>query len=192
MLDLAQIQSPKIKLEYEIIGVTELIDEISTSFEQILLAKNQSLVIEEMRPPAWISGDRGRLLQVLSNIVSNASKYSPADSRIFARCETASDRLIISITDEGPGINKEDQEKLFSLFYRTDAAEHSSTPGTGIGLYVCEQIIALHHGQITVTSEPGSGSTFTIELPGVQFSPPEKSADAPAFTNRLSDLPAAS
>jgi signal transduction histidine kinase len=192
LLDLAQIQSTKIKLEYEIIGVTELIDEISTSFEQILLAKNQSLVIEEMRPPAWISGDRGRLLQVLSNIVSNASKYSPADSRIFARCETASDRLIISITDEGPGINKEDQEKLFSLFYRTDAAEHSSTPGTGIGLYVCEQIIALHHGQITVTSEPGSGSTFTIELPGVQFSPPEKSADAPAFTNRLSDLPAAS
>jgi len=192
LLDLAQIETKKIKLENEIISVTELIDEISTSFDQILLAKNQSLVSEIVHPPAWIPGDRGRLLQVLSNVISNASKYSPAGSRIFARCETASDRLIISITDEGPGIDKKDQQQLFSLFYRTDAAEKSSTPGTGIGLYVCEKIIELHHGQITVTSEPGSGSTFTIELPGVQFSPPEKSAYDPGFTNRLSDLSAAS
>ncbi len=172
LLDLSKIESKQISLELEMVSVNEVTAEVSASLEPILDAKRQSFISDIRHDPVWISADRGRLVQVLSNLISNASKYSPSDTDIAVRCETQLDHLIISITDEGPGISKSDQVRLFDLFFRTQDAERSAKPGTGIGLYICKKIVELHGGEISVQSTPGSGTTFVVHLPGISFVSP--------------------
>ncbi|MDA1257353.1 MAG: ATP-binding protein [Chloroflexi bacterium] len=191
LLDLSKIESKQITLSIESINVAELIDEVRASFEIIVSGKGQSLVAESDHGPAWITGDRGRIYQVVSNLVSNASKYSEKGAEIVIRSETLAKRLFVSVIDEGPGLEKQDQDRLFDLFYRTAEAEKSATPGTGIGLYICRKIVEMHGGEISVVSERGSGATFTVKLPGVEYTAPVTIADdRPRFQNRLADLPA--
>ncbi len=113
-----------------------------------------------------IFADPDRLRQVLTNLVTNAVKYSPEGGSITVRCrERGLHHVVIAVTDHGLGIPPEQVGKLFQKFARVRSDEHMKISGTGLGLYICRLIVEGHGGQIWVESEPGKGCTFAIALP---------------------------
>jgi signal transduction histidine kinase len=115
-------------------------------------------------PKIWADPDR--LRQVVTNLVSNAVKYSPDGGSVTVRCrERGPQHVVIAVVDHGLGIPPEQVPKLFQKFARVRTNEHLKVPGTGLGLYICRLIVEGHGGQIWVESEPGKGSTFAMVLP---------------------------
>jgi len=110
-------------------------------------------------------GDKSKLGQVIYNLTENALKYTPDGGHIHAELVQRGKLAVFTVTDDGVGIPKEDQAHIFDRFYRVDKARSRETGGTGLGLSIVRQIVELHGGRVTVDSEPGKGSTFTVELP---------------------------
>ena len=121
----------------------------------------------EVNAPAGLGmrGDRTKLNQVLYNLIDNAMKYTQDGGTIRVSLERDGGNLIWRVRDNGVGIPKEDQEHIFDRFYRVDKARSRETGGTGLGLSIVRQMVTLHGGQISVESEPGRGSCFTVTLP---------------------------
>jgi len=113
---------------------------------------------------AHVNGDEGTLVETLVNILANAIKFSRPSTKVAVGVETSGQEVILSVSDSGVGIAKEDLPHIFADFY-TGRADDSIEKGTGIGLAVAKRIVEAHHGSITVQSEPGKGSTFAIRLP---------------------------
>lgn len=114
--------------------------------------------------PLWIDADPARIAQVLDNLLGNAAKYSPPDRPITVRVRGGAEATV-SIEDQGPGIAAEELPRLFDRFYRTGQARGGPAHGTGLGLYISQEIAAAHHGGIHVESTPGRGSCFILRLP---------------------------
>jgi two-component system sensor histidine kinase VicK len=112
-----------------------------------------------------ITGDRERIEQVIINILSNAIKYTPENGSITLTAKRRDDKIILSVTDNGIGIPKEDLPRLFERFYRVDKARSRERGGTGLGLAIAKEIVSAHHGTIQVESELDHGTTMTVILP---------------------------
>jgi two-component system phosphate regulon sensor histidine kinase PhoR len=127
----------------------------------------EETTIELVIPPLVpkVHGDGERTRQVLLNLLDNAIKYSPSGGRIEVGLEPRGDRLRFSVRDEGLGIPVGEQERIFDKFYRLDPDQRRGIGGTGLGLYICRELVRSMHGRIWVESEPGSGTTFAFELP---------------------------
>jgi two-component system phosphate regulon sensor histidine kinase PhoR len=115
--------------------------------------------------PLPIEADPGRLRQVLDNLLDNAIKYSPEGAPIVLRVEADSRWTRFAIADNGVGIPASEVPRIFEKFYRVDPHQRSGVNGTGLGLYVCRELVERMEGRISVTSMPGRGSTFVVELP---------------------------
>jgi signal transduction histidine kinase len=102
---------------------------------------------------------------VLSNLLDNAIKYSPAGGRINVTVSPAAGRLRFTVRDEGLGIPRREHERIFEKFYRLDAPMTRGVGGSGLGLYICRELVGRMGGRIWVSSEPGAGSSFSFELP---------------------------
>ncbi len=113
----------------------------------------------------YIVGDHNRMIQVVSNLIGNALKYSPAELPIDIRLLDQEGSVMIEIEDYGIGIAEPDQPRVFQKFFRSGVAEARRIGGTGLGLYIAQRIIDAHHGKLSFVSEIGKGSIFTIELP---------------------------
>lgn len=109
--------------------------------------------------------DRRRLSQVVSNLVTNAIKYSPANTPIRVEVSQQPGEVTLAVSNEGAALGKEQQESLFELFYRSPAARSSATPGWGLGLAICKEIVQQHGGRIQVESSQEKGTTFVVALP---------------------------
>ena len=109
-----------------------------------------------------VSGDRGRLRQVLGNLIENAVKFSPPARRWRSRLRRLNGRVQVTVTDHGDGIPPEHQEKIFEQFGRVDG---TNKPGSGLGLYISRAIAEAHGGTLDVSSAPGQGATFRLSLP---------------------------
>jgi two-component system sensor histidine kinase BaeS len=109
--------------------------------------------------------DPVRLRQMVGNLVSNAVRHTPPDGRVTIDAETVGDRLMIRVTDTGSGITPEDLPRVFDRFWRADTSRSRTTGGSGLGLPIARRLARAHGGDITVTSQPGTGSTFTIDVP---------------------------
>jgi signal transduction histidine kinase len=112
-----------------------------------------------------IEADYGRIEQVVFNILSNAIKYTPEGGSIRGTVKFSHEKVILEINDTGIGISREHWEAIFERFYRVDKARSRESGGQGLGLSIAKWIVERHRGIISVNSEPGVGSTFTITLP---------------------------
>jgi PAS domain S-box-containing protein len=127
----------------------------------------EETTIEVVVPPVVpkAHGDGERTRQVLLNLIDNAIKYSPSGGRIEVELAAVGDQLRFSVHDQGLGIPVGEQERIFDKFYRLDPDQRGGIGGTGLGLYICRELVRSMHGHIWVESEPGKGTTFAFELP---------------------------
>jgi PAS domain S-box-containing protein len=123
--------------------------------------------LELVAPPSLpaIAADRDKVRQVLANLVGNAIKYSPGNGRIEVRLEQRAAQVRVAVRDEGVGITQPEQQRIFEKFYRVDANMSHGVSGTGLGLYICRELVRRMGGSIWVESSEGTGSTFFVELP---------------------------
>ncbi|MDQ2717550.1 MAG: ATP-binding protein [Chloroflexota bacterium] len=168
LLDLSRIESGKIELHREPLHLTRLIQELLPTFSLRLEEKGQDLVLHLPDPSPIVQGDSERIVQVLSNLLSNAHKYTPQGGRIDLTVEATGTMAHISVTDTGIGLSVDEQAQLFTRFYRAQNTMSQTVNGTGLGLTIARTLVELHGGEITVTSAPGQGSTFSFTLPLVQ------------------------
>ncbi|HEV2528741.1 MAG TPA: ATP-binding protein [Thermomicrobiales bacterium] len=131
---------------------------------------------------AW---DRDRIGQLLGNLVSNACKYSPAGGEVTVRVGASSGRVVVSVTDDGPGIEPDQQERIFEPFARLET--HHDLPGTGLGLWIARAIVDAHGGHIRVEGAPGLGTTFTVDLPLTPVATARRDHPAPTASPMAAD-----
>jgi signal transduction histidine kinase len=158
----ARIESGRLTLSREKVSLAELVAERVDSIRGTAQQKPVELQFEPAEVPQ-LQADPMRLGQVIDNLLSNAVKFTPAGGRVNMRLEPADDTVRLSVADTGVGIPAEDLERLFGRFFRASTA--STIQGTGLGLSIAKAIVELHGGQITVASEVGVGTTFTVALP---------------------------
>ena len=168
LLHLSRIDNATSHLDVELINFTAFITFILNRFDKMKSQdeeKKYELVRDYPITSVWIEIDTDKMTQVIDNILNNAIKYSPDGGKITVSMKTTDDQMILSISDQGLGIPKEDLPKIFDRFYRVDKARSRAQGGTGLGLAIAKEIVKQHNGFIWAKSEYGKGSTFTIVLP---------------------------
>jgi signal transduction histidine kinase/putative methionine-R-sulfoxide reductase with GAF domain len=188
LADVSRIEAGRLKLEFGAIPVSDIVEEVSRSVRKQFEEKQQVLAInmEERLPSMW--GDRTRLIQILTNLMSNAYKYSPLNGKITLCAQVADSHIAagsphgngslrslstgdgpkvihISVQDTGFGISPEDQEKIFQKFFRSEDQSIRDTPGTGLGLNITKTLVEMQGGAIWFVSEYRKGTTFHFTIP---------------------------
>jgi len=168
LLHLSRIDNATSHLDVELINFTAFITFILNRFDKMRGSdeeKKYELVRDYPITSVWIEIDTDKMTQVIDNILNNAIKYSPDGGKITVTMKTTDDQMILSISDQGLGIPKQDLPRIFDRFYRVDRARSRAQGGTGLGLAIAKEIIKQHNGFIWAKSIYGKGSTFTIVLP---------------------------
>ena len=168
LLHLSRIDNATSHLDVELINFTAFITFILNRFDKMRgldEEKKYELVRDYPITSVWIEIDTDKMTQVIDNILNNAIKYSPDGGKITVTMKTTDDQMILSISDQGLGIPKQDLPRIFDRFYRVDRARSRAQGGTGLGLAIAKEIIKQHKGFIWAKSIYGKGSTFTIVLP---------------------------
>jgi signal transduction histidine kinase len=174
LLDISRIESGRIKINLTDVSIEQMIeDALRTIRGQI--EDRQQMLEEDISPDLpLVRGDRERLVQILTNLVSNAHKYTPEGGQITVRVQTWSDGrgaldrdgfVLCSVSDTGVGMSSEDQERLFTKYFRSEDPAVRSESGTGLGLVITKSLVELQGGEIWVESELGKGSTFAFTIP---------------------------
>jgi signal transduction histidine kinase len=164
LLFVAQADAGRLSLERAKVDLAELASHCVEGAAPAATEKSVTLVLRVDQVPALV-GDRGRLAQVLDNLVSNALKFTPEGGTVEVRTGRDGDFVTIEVEDTGIGIPAEDQPRLFERFFRSSIAHEQAIPGTGLGLAIVKAIVEAHWGRISVESSEGRGTTFRVELP---------------------------
>ncbi|MBN3039803.1 MAG: PAS domain S-box protein [Candidatus Omnitrophica bacterium] len=165
LLDISKLESGKIDLQLKEVSLSDLADEVIKSFETWAGTKSIIIRREFAKSLPKVQADPERIIQVFNNLVGNAIKFTPNQGRILVRLESSDSELTASIEDNGPGIPKEDIDKIFGKFYQSSLLHPTDTVGTGLGLPISKEIIDLHGGRIWVESELNQGTKFKFVLP---------------------------
>ncbi len=159
ILDSARLQSGSMPMDFQPVRLDSLLRDIIMRIQN----RYKDLeIIQDIVPAPPILADTVRLAQVFGNLFDNAIKYAPG-SKITISLKVEPNKQIVTISDQGQGIPSEHLPFLFERFYRVSS--HSNKRGTGLGLFICKQIVQAHHGQISVNTSPGKGTAFLVELP---------------------------
>lgn len=162
LLDVSKIETGKLPLEFTNYSLKHQVKEVIELMQYS--SKSHQLNFNTNEDEVMVTADKQRIEQVIINLISNAIKYSPDGKEVNISLSQAAGKAIVSVQDFGIGINKDQQERIFSRFYRVDElATHIS--GLGIGLYISKEIISRHNGKMTVESDLNKGSTFIFEIP---------------------------
>jgi signal transduction histidine kinase len=182
LLDLAKAESGKMVLRVEKMSISELCEGLAAFFSPLTEQKRLKVRLEMEENLPLVQTDPGKVQQILYNLLSNAVKFTPEEGRIQIRAFRLDERTVrISVADTGPGIPKEEQEKIFEKFRQVDGSLTRKEPGTGLGLAICRQLAELLAGTIEVESEVGKGSVFSLTIPLCLPQEPEtKSPESPA------------
>jgi signal transduction histidine kinase len=170
----ARIEAGRLRLSFQAVSLPEAVQEVVRSVQAQANEKKQvlHLNVPSDLPAVW--ADRGRLIQILVNLVSNAIKYSPAEAQVFIDAEGsenlwdsegASMVVHLSVRDTGYGIAPEDQKKIFQKFFRSDDQEVRNVTGTGLGLNITRYLVEMQGGKIWFESEFRQGTTFHFTVP---------------------------
>lgn len=142
-----------------------LLQEVASLFQYQTQKKDIALELDIASPLPPLEVDPGRMTQVLTNILDNATRHTPAGGRILLSAKQAGDMVELAIQDSGPGLPKEEVERIFERFYRADASRRRDDGGSGLGLAIAKSIVLAHNGQLSAESEPGKGLRISILLP---------------------------
>ncbi|RMF26041.1 MAG: PAS domain S-box protein, partial [Chloroflexi bacterium] len=165
LLDISRVETGRVRFEPKPVQVGEVIADVVNALAGQAEVKHQTLTYEVMGGLPEIMGDRDRLNQVLTNLVSNAIRYTPEGGTIEVRAYLVEGAVRVDVRDTGIGIAPEDLGRIFERFYRADHPMVQETSGTGLGLPIVKMFVEMHGGRVWVESELGKGSTFTFILP---------------------------
>jgi PAS domain S-box-containing protein len=165
LLEIERLESGKIEFEFAELDLAEVLENVARSLH--VNAEQKGLeFLTEIPSGLKVRGDRERLAQVFLNLLSNAIKYTPAGT-VELRAHQEDDAVVVEVRDTGIGLSESDLQKLFQKFFRSDNPYVRKVGGTGLGLSIAKAIVERHGGTITVTSQLGQGSTFTVRLPAL-------------------------
>lgn len=164
ILELSSIESGGIEIQPKQISLTNLVREVFTNLSN-KAAERKIKLINEVAAETQVFADAARLEQMLTNLIDNAVKFNRESGSVTVSHLKNAAADLISVADTGEGISGEHLQRIFERFYRTDRARSREIGGTGLGLAIVKHLAKLHGGEISVSSTPGKGSTFLIELP---------------------------
>jgi two-component system, OmpR family, sensor histidine kinase VicK len=169
LLQLSKIDSHDYRLTMTWVDFGQFLHEVIDRFEMVAQGRNIHFTRHISGHPTYVEVDKDKLTQVIDNIISNAMKYSPEGGNVTTTLLHQGHNVRVSISDEGMGIPRENQAKIFDRFYRVDKARARSIGGTGLGLAIAKELVHAHGGEIWVSSEYGSGTTIYFTLPYSTF-----------------------
>jgi signal transduction histidine kinase len=158
----------ELSISPQIIEPDRLLREVASLYQYQTQRKNIAIALDIASPLSTIEVDPGRMTQVLTNILDNALRHTPEEGRIILSARDVDDQVELAIEDSGPGLKKEELERIFERFYRTDASRQRDgaiLSGSGLGLAIARSIVQAHGGQLSAESEPGKGLKVIITLP---------------------------
>jgi heavy metal sensor kinase len=164
LLMLSRADAGQIQIKMEVFSLAEVMGEAASLLDMLMQEKNQSFSFESGEE-VLVRGDRLILRQAAINILHNAVKFTPAGGKISARISCGDSCIVMSVTDNGPGIPTEHLTKVFDRFYRVDPARSDGNKGAGLGLSIASWAARAHNGKIGLSPAPGGGCTFWIRLP---------------------------
>ena len=167
ILDITKLESETLKFEMEEFSMIEVLKEVTKSLEPAVKQKGLYLKAEIPSKLPIVNADRRRIIQVLNNLINNATKFTEKGG-ITVKAVDQDKEILISVADTGMGISKENVKKLFTKFFQVDTSERRKQGGTGLGLAICKGIIEGHKGKMWVESELGKGATFYFTVPCIQ------------------------
>lgn len=167
LLEFSRMEAGRVKLHLSEVSLSAMAQSVAAKLAPLAEEAGLQLFLDLADDLPEIDGDRMRLEQVLTNLVENAIKFTPAGGKIVVSGERRGDRVLLIVSDTGIGIPPEEQEKVFDRFYQVDGSERRAYRGAGLGLSICRHIVERHNGRIWVESEgiSGRGSRFHVELP---------------------------
>lgn len=170
LLIITQAESGEMEMKIREFRVYEMITDVIESLEYKFTKKSRNIsvrLVSNGHEDTLVLADRERILQVLTNLVDNAIKYGDNEGEITITLKIEANKMLVSVADQGKGIEPKHLDKIFRRFYRVDKSRSRDTGGTGLGLAICKHLLKLHGEQITVQSNPGTGTVFTFSLKAV-------------------------
>ncbi|MCC3292342.1 MULTISPECIES: cell wall metabolism sensor histidine kinase WalK [unclassified Arthrobacter] len=164
IIELSRLQSTDIVDRAKPVDVNRILEDAVEANRLNAESKNIEVLVGG-RSDAAVYGDAPMLTTAFRNLIDNAIRYSPEGSRVGIGLQSRNGMAQVAVTDQGPGIAPEEQERVFERFYRIDSARSRHTGGTGLGLSIVKHVVANHGGEVDLWSRPGHGSTFTVRLP---------------------------
>jgi signal transduction histidine kinase len=174
LADVSRIEAGRLRLDFKAFDLSDALTEVVRSIKSQLDEKNQTLEMQipDELPDLW--ADRVRVVQVLTNLVSNAYKYTPPEGKIVVKAQVSDNHwdekgapevVHISVKDDGIGISEEDQKKIFQKFFRSEDSKAREAPGTGLGLNITKNLVEMQGGTIWFESALREGTTFHFTAP---------------------------
>lgn len=188
LMDVSRISRGKLNLQLSPVDVQGVINDAIETTSPFIHSSQQNLHIQARQEPLYVQGDAARLTQVVSNLLNNAAKYTPAAGDIWLSVHREADQAVIAVRDNGIGLDEASRARVFEMFEQVDASKERGQSGLGIGLSLAKTLVHLHAGSISVSS-PGlmQGCCFEIRLPLLlNFSPPVSSATPHEANNECS------
>ncbi|CAH0346240.1 two-component system histidine kinase PnpS [Bacillus sp. CECT 9360] len=162
LLDLSKIEQQEFVLNLEFLNLCQLLQETHAILQGKAVKKNISLILHAPEHPVRIKGDSSRVKQIFINLITNALNYTGNGGKVDITITEVKHAVKVAVQDSGIGIEKKELPRIFERFYRVDKARSRNSGGTGLGLAIVKHIVEAHKGKITVNSEPGKGTTFTV------------------------------
>jgi two-component system sensor histidine kinase SenX3 len=180
IIELSRLQGASVSQGGSAVDINAVIAEAVDRSQLPAESKKIQIVVGEP-VAATVYGDRDLLVTALRNLIDNAIRYSPENTKVGVGVRSKDGLIAVSVTDQGEGMTPEDQERVFERFYRVDAARSRHTGGTGLGLSIVKHVASNHGGEVTLWSRPGQGSTFTLRLPEMES---QDEPDTPVVKDR--------
>ena len=165
ILDISQMASGQLQFNIEPVDLREIIEQACAELQILGNSKRIQTRVMLPPPPVAVQADAHRLMQILTNLLSNAYKYASEDTVVTVQVSRHDQVAQIDVIDQGMGIAEADQSQLFTMFFRAAAVRNNQVRGAGLGLYITRMLLEMQNGQIEVKSCPGKGSTFSCRLP---------------------------
>jgi PAS domain S-box-containing protein len=167
ILDVSRLDTDTMRFEMEKLDINQILNEVAEDIKPILKSKKLKLVTNIPKDLPNVLGDKNRLIQVFKNLLENAVKFTD-NGFITIEAEKKKDHIFFAVKDTGIGIYKDELKKIFNKFYQAYSGDDRKHEGTGLGLYICKEIVQKHNGEIWAESEIGKGSQFYVKLPYLQ------------------------